>query len=227
MTHIFKIGNDVNLLIVLVSLIRNHGVIFCGLGRIFMEYVMFDNIDEPKIGTHCILVYDQPKHMYNFAGWFLKKGLEKKQSSLFITDENPGVVELELRDQGIKTNEWKSQNLLHISKIPKNLADELDLDDLQSVVMQSLNGSEPPYRIFAKICSKIDSEFAKKLIKIEHELNEIMASMPCSLICSFNKEELAKIDPKYSKEIIENHSVVFYASINDKSCSFETDILKK
>lgn len=184
-----------------------------------------DNLP-PK--SHSVLLYDDKKYAELVTSHYISKGLERGESCVYLTFEDPRKIEGSLSKSGIDVETFKQRNLLRTYKIKRSDVDEGNpYDNLRKVIRESTIGLRPPYRFYRNFVPIEKSVKGMKLeLLYEQLLHENFKSLDLSLMCRHDLseiEESARAD--FVETLLKNHHQVIYASEPEKAVAFDPSIL--
>lgn len=184
-----------------------------------------DNLP-PK--SHSVLLYNDKKYAELVTSHYISKGLERGESCVYLTFEDPRKIEGSLSKSGIDVETFKQRNLLRTYKIKRSDVDEGNpYDNLRKVIRESTIGLRPPYRFYRNFVPIEKSVKGMKLeLLYEQLLHENFKSLDLSLMCRHDLseiEESARAD--FVETLLKNHHQVIYASEPEKAVAFDPSIL--
>ena len=187
-------------------------------------------VDSLRGNNHIVLLYDNQRYADLVIARYLLNGLEKGESCVFFTSDNPKDVKKRLYAVGIDVDSYNKKDSLRIVVIEKSDENKkLDvLGTLRNLRKESTEGMRPPYRFVGRTITDTKSKQGMKagldLEKLGHEhFEEFDNSQMCYYDIAGIEE--SKRD-EWIRELIKNHHHVIYASTPDRAVAFETALLE-
>lgn len=176
-----------------------------------------DDIDEKK---HIVHFFEDPEYAKTIHFKFLQNGLEKQEICIYALDDEPEVIEKEMKDFGIDVEKFKKENLLRISKIPRSY-------DYSSNALKSakkfwstvMSDSDSPVRLVSTFTHEINkSEAIEAQISVESHLHSTFDDFPGSWICPYYVQNIeSKKRGKWMADLMHTHQTVIFSSNPEKS----------
>jgi hypothetical protein len=187
-------------------------------------------LDQMEQNKHTVMLYDDQKYADIIIARYLQNGLEKGESCIFFTADDPSIVEAMLSAAGIDVEFYKKNNMLRIFSIERSDENKLAiLSTLWRVRKEATRGMKPPYRFTGRTI--IDTATVKGMelgMTLEKMGHEHFNDFDNSQLCFY---EISSIEPSRRDEwirgILKNHHHVIYASDPDRAVAFETDLLEE
>ena len=108
-------------------------------------------LDRMEGNNHIVLLYDNQKYADLVIAHYFLNGLQKGESCIFFTADNPETIEERLSAEGIDVNSYNRTNLLRIFHIERYGTNKLDvLSTLKSIREEATKGMKPPYRFVGR-----------------------------------------------------------------------------
>ena len=185
-----------------------------------------DNLP-PK--SHAVLLYDDKKYAELVTSHYISKGLERGESCVYLTFEDPRRIEGRLSRSGIDVESSKQRNLLRIYMLKRSDVNEGNpYDNLTKVIRESTIGLRPPYRFYRNFVPIEKSVKGMKLeLLYEQLLHENFESLDLSLMCRHDLSEIEKsARTDFVETLLKNHDQVIYASEPEKAIAFDPSLLE-
>ena len=182
----------------------------------------------PGMG-HSVLLYQDRKYADVVAAEYISRGLKEGESCVYLTAEDPGIVERRLVDLA-KTFEGSiRENRLRVYRGPaRTLERALSLDTMKKLVEDSTRGMKPPYRIFGNFGHLITrSRGPYQYLPIEKKFHESFRALGITLLCWHNLDKVPRTNRRrFVESIVERHNYVVFASEPSKAFAFDTSLLR-
>jgi predicted transcriptional regulator len=185
-----------------------------------------DNLP-PK--SHSVLLSDDKKYAELVTSHYISKGLERGESCVYLTFEDPRKIERRLSRSGIAVESFKHKNLLRVYTIKRSDINEGNpYDNLKKVIRGSTTGLRPPYRFYRNFVPIEKSVKGMKLeLRYEQLLHENFKSLDLSLMCRHDLSEIEKsARTDFVETLLKNHHQVIYASEPEKAIAFDPSLLE-
>ncbi|MEP0825966.1 MAG: MEDS domain-containing protein [Nitrososphaera sp.] len=192
------------------------------------EYRPVKFLDRLEGNNHIVLLYDDEKYADMIIARYFLNGLEKGESCIFFTADDPEAVEGRLAAQGIEVELYKKKNSLRIFCIERSDENKHDfLATLKRIRAEATKGMKPPYRFAGRtIIDTTTVEGMNLGMDLERVGHEHFSEFDNSQLCFY---DISGIEPtqrdKWISQLLKNHHHVVYASSPDKAVAFETDLL--
>lgn len=194
------------------------------------EYRPARFLDRLEGNKHIVLLYDDVKYADAIIARYFQNGLEKGDSCIFFTPDDPEAVEQRLAAQGIDVSLHKKKNSLRVFFIERSDENKLDtLATLRRIRAEATKGMKPPFRFTGRtIIDTATVEGMQLGMILEKTGHEHFAEFDNSQLCFY---DISGIEPSRREEwirgLLKNHHHVIYASEPDKAVAFETDLLEE
>lgn len=182
----------------------------------------------PKL-SHSVLLYEDREYADIVAAEYLSRGLERGESCVYLTSEDPKFVEKRLMSFGGIVDAGVREHRLRIypghSKAQEGA---LSPDAIEKFVRDSIRGMEPPYRLFGNVgqLAALPKGLESRLSR-EKLLDEIFDTLGITMLCWHN---LAKVPRRarrrFVESIVKQHNYVVFASDQSKAFGFDTSLLR-
>jgi len=186
-------------------------------------------LDRMEGNNHIVLLYDNQKYADLVIAHYFLNGLQKGESCIFFTADNPETIEERLSAEGIDVDSYKRTNLLRIFHIERYGTNKLDvLSTLKSIREEATRGMKPPYRFVGRTIMDTGTIEGMNLgMVVEKSGHEHFEEFDNSQMCYYDISgiEQSKRD-EWIRELLKNHHQVIYASKPDKAVAFETMLLE-
>ena len=194
------------------------------------EYRPVKFLDRLEGNNHIVLLYDNEKYADMIIGRYFLSGLEKGQSCIFFTPDDPKAVEGRLAAQGINVDLYKKKNSLRIFYIERSDEGKADaLATLRRIREEATAGMKPPFRFAGRTIIETATVEGMKLgMAVEKTGHEHFSEFDNSQLCFY---DISGIEPSRREEwirgLLKNHHHVIYASEPDRAVAFETTLLEE
>ncbi len=186
-------------------------------------------LDQMEGNSHIVLLYDDQKYADLIIARYLLNGLNKGESCIFFTSDDPKTIEKRLSAYGIDVDSYKRANSLRIFRIEKSDANKRDaLGTLKSIREEATRGMKPPYRFIGRTITDTETTEGMKLgLVVERTGHEHFESFDCTQMCYYDISAIEQTRrDEWISELLKNHHHVIYASEPDKAVAFETMLLE-
>lgn len=194
------------------------------------EYRPAKFLDRLEGNNHIVLLYDDVKYADLVIARYFLNGLEKGESCIFFTPDDPKVVEERLAAQGVDVNLYKKKNSLRVFCIERSDENKLDtLATLRRIRDEATRGMNPPFRFAGRTITDTATVEGMKLgMTVEKTGHEHFSEFDNSQLCFYDITgiEQSKRD-EWIRQLLKNHHHVIYASDPDRAVAFETDLLNE
>ena len=186
-------------------------------------------LEELQGNNHLVLLYDQPKYGDMTIAKYLQIGLNRGESCVYVTFEDPREIEERLSSEGLDVNGYKQENLLriyHLEKLDVNESNAFDY--LNSILNESTKGMKPPFRFVGRTVPNVESKEGIQLELIQEKLfHENFEKNNFSYMCQYDISQIEESKRQdWIQELLKTHHHVVYASEPEKSVGFETRLLE-
>ena len=185
-----------------------------------------DNLP-PK--SHSVLLCDDKKYAELVTSYYISKGLERGESCVYLTFEDPTKIERRLSKSGIDVESSKQRNLLRVYTIKRSDVSEGNpYDNLKKVIRESTIGLRPPFRFYRNFVPIEKSVKGMKLeLLYEQLLHDNFKSLDLSLMCRHDLSEIDKSErTDFVETLLKSHNQVIYASEPEKAIAFDPSLLE-
>jgi hypothetical protein len=115
------------------------------LSAIASSYHPVKFLDRLEGNKHMVMLYDDEKYADLIIARYFLNGLDKGQSCIFSTDEDPKKIESRLSAQGLDVEKYKKNNLLRIFQIETSDGGKVDvMQTLKTLRAESTRGMKGP-----------------------------------------------------------------------------------
>ena len=179
--------------------------------------------------SHSVLFYEDRKYADLVAAEYMSRGLEKDESCVYLTSEDPEYVKKRLTDLVGTLREGIRENRLRIYPVyAKNVERAPSFDAIKKLLKNSTRGMKPPFRIFGNIGRPItDAKAWQSELSIEKLLHESFHALGIMMLCWYN---LAKVPRaarrRFVESTVERHNYVVFASDPSKAFGLDTSLLR-
>lgn len=186
-------------------------------------------LDKMEGNNHIVLLYDNEKYADLVIAQYLLNGLQKGESCIFFTSDEPETIEERLFARGIDVNSYKGTNSLRIFCIERSGTNKLDaLGTLKRIREEATRGMKPPYRFVGRTIRNTRTIEGMNLgLVVEKTGHEHFEEFDNSQLCYYDISgiEHSKRD-EWIRGLLKTHHYVIYASEPDKAVAFETMLLE-
>jgi len=187
-------------------------------------------LDQLEGNKHLVLLYDDERYGGFIIARYFKNGLEKGESCVFFTGEDPEGAEDMLRSQGIDVEKCKAANLLRIYQTRPPSGENLSvLDILKSIRADSTRGMEGPFRFVGRTIMDIESKRGMlQGMEVERTGQQHFAEFDNAQLCFYDLRRMERtMRDEWIRELLKNHDQVIYASEPSRDIAFETSLLEE
>ena len=186
-------------------------------------------LDKMEGNNHIVLLYYNENYADLVIARYLLNGLQKGESCIFFTSDNPEIIEERLFANGIDVDSYKLTNSLRIFRIERHDTSKLDaLGTLKSIREEATRGMKPPYRFVGRTIRDTGTIEGMNLgLVVERTGHEHFEEFDNSQLCYYDISEIeqSKRD-EWLGGLLATHHYVIYASEPDKAVAFETMLLE-
>jgi DcmR-like sensory protein len=179
--------------------------------------------------NHIVLLYDNQKHADMVIGRYLLNGLEKGESCIYFTTDNPDAIKKKLSSQGIDVDLYMKKDSLRIFGIEKSDSNKSDaLATLKRIREESTRGMKPPFRFVGRTVTDTETIAGMEQgLVVESTGHRHFEDFGCSQMCYYDISaiERSKKD-RWITGLLKNHHYVIYASRPERAVAFETALLE-
>jgi hypothetical protein len=186
-------------------------------------------LDKLEGNKHIVMFYDDEQYGDLIIARYFLNGLERDESCVFFTDEDPAAVEGKLRAQGIEVDKYKRSNSLRIFQTaPLSNGNLSVLDVLKGIRNNSTKGMKGPFRFAGRTILDIESiDGMLQGMEVEKTGQEHFAEFDNAQMCFYDVRKLEQSKrEQWIKGLLKNHDQVIYASAPGKAVAFETTLLE-
>lgn len=186
-------------------------------------------LDGLEGNNHIVLLYDNPKYADLIIARYFLNGLEKGESCIFFTPDNPELVEARLSAQGVDIESYKKKNSLRFYRIERSDENKLDmLGTLKRIREDATVGMKPPFRFVGRTITDTDTIEGMRLgLAVEKTGQDHFEEFDNSQMCYYDISGIEKSKrEEWIRGLLKNHHHVIYASEPDKAVAFETMLLE-
>jgi hypothetical protein len=186
-------------------------------------------LDRMEGNNHIVLLYDNQKYADLIIARYLLNGLQKGESCIFFTSDEPEAIEERLYAGGIDVGSYKQKNLLSIHCIDRSEANGLDpLSSLKRIREEATRGMKPPYRFVGRTITDTGSKEGMRLgMVVEKTGHEHFEEFDNSQLCYYDISGIEQTQRReWIRGLLKNHHHVIYATEPDRAVAFETMLLE-
>jgi hypothetical protein len=172
-------------------------------------------LDRMEGNNHIVLLYDDQKYADLIIARYLLNGLEKGESCIFFTPDEPETVEKRLSALGIDVGSYKKKNSLRVHRIERSDESKLDtLATLRRLREESTLGMKPTYRFVGRTITDTGSKEGMRLgLTLEKSGHEHFEEFDCSQMCYYDISWIERtMRDEWIRGLLKNHHHVIYAS---------------
>ncbi len=187
-------------------------------------------LDRMEGNNHIVLLYEDQKYADLIIARYLLNGLQKGESCIFFTPDDPKTVEERLSAEGIDVGSYKKTNSLRVYHIERSDSGKLNaISTLKGIREQATRGMKPPYRFVGRTITETGTIEGMKLgMVVEKTGHEHFEEFDNSQLCYYNISGIEKSRrDEWISGLVKNHHHVIYASEPDKAVAFETMLLEE
>lgn len=182
----------------------------------------------PDLG-HSVLLYEDREYADLVAAEYLSRGLQKGESCVYLTSEDPELVEKRLIDfSGIVGAGFREHRLRIYPGRMIVRGGALSPDEMKRFVKDSTRGMKPPYRIFGSIgrLPALPKGIQSRLSR-EELLQEIFGTLEITMLCWHNLARVPRgVRNGFVESIVKQHNYVVFASDPSRAFGFDTSLLR-
>lgn len=193
------------------------------------EYRPVKLLDRLEGNNHIVLLYDKQEYADLIIARYFQNGLEKGESCVFFTSDEPKAVEKRLTASGIDVESYKKKNMLRIFRIERSDEGKRDvLATLMYIRGEATRGMKPPFRFVGRTITDTESIEGMNLgMAVERMGHKHFAEFDNSQLCYYDISGLEKSRrDEWVSGLLKNHHYVIYASEPGKAVAFETALLE-
>lgn len=149
-------------------------------------------IDKIETHKHIMLVYDDLKKGRDIEFHFLRRGLEKGEQCIYLTHDDPKLIESEMERYGINVKHYKKNKTLHVDKM-RNLLDgsESILIGMQSTMKHLPTDPKTPFRLVGRAIPDVGFEVAMSVeYHLEKTLHTLFDELNGSILCTYDFSQI-------------------------------------
>lgn len=149
-------------------------------------------IDKIETKKHLMLVYDNIKKGREIECHFLKRGLEIGERCIYLTHDDPKLIESDMEIYGINVKHYKKNKTLHVYKIPPLMEDsESILVSMQNLMKHLPIDPKTPFRIVGRMIPDVSFEVAMAVeYHIEKTLQTLFDELNGSILCTYDFSQI-------------------------------------
>ena len=177
-------------------------------------------VNSLDVKKHILLIRNDPVFGKIIEFRFLKNGLIKGESGLYLTHDEPQQVIDEMIKSDIDMRVYLKNKSLKILKLPKFDEDpDGILLGIEKFIQTTLSAFKSPYRIVGSIISNVSTELGMSVeLVLERYLHARFDSIDGYVLCTYNQNEIPKKESlKWMDQLIKNHHAVIYANAPHKA----------
>lgn len=186
-------------------------------------------LDRLEGNNHIVLLYDKQEYGDLIIARYFRNGLEKGESCIFFTSDEPGAVEKRLAASGIDVDYYKKKNMLRVFRIERSDEGKRDvLATLKHIRSEATRGMKPPFRFAGRTITETKTIEGMELgMVLEKAGHQHFAEFDNSQLCYYDISGLEKSRrDEWIAGLLRNHHYVIYASEPEKAVAFETTLLE-
>lgn len=189
---------------------------------------------DTPIGTHLVLLYEDPSFGEVFSLLFLLQGLLKGETAVYVTQEDEEEARKSMAQHGVDINYYeKERSLLHVRKVTDPFQHSKGFNEgMREMYRKIFQGVKRPCRVVGSSIPVVDTERRRKAtIKLESSVHSAFEGKPTdlgpytvfrnfegSIMCRYRIERTGPTPyVKWIKNIVSNHHAsVFLAEHEEK-----------
>jgi len=187
-------------------------------------------LDKMEGNNHIVLLYDNEKYADLVIARYLLNGLQKGESCIFFTSDEPERIEERLFAEGIDVDSYKRTNSLRVFYIERSdTNNKFDaLGTLKSIREEATKGMKPPYRFVGRTITDTGTIDGMNLgMVVEKTGHKHFEEFNNSQLCYYDICGIEQSNrDEWIRGLLKNHHYVIYASEPDKAVAFETKLLE-
>jgi MEDS: MEthanogen/methylotroph, DcmR Sensory domain len=187
-------------------------------------------LDKMEGNNHIVLLYDNEKYADLVIARYLLNGLQKGESCIFFTSDEPERIEERLFAEGIDVDSYKRTNSLRVFYIERSdTNNKFDaLGTLKSIREEATKGMKPPYRFVGRTITDTGTIDGMNLgMVVEKTGHKHFEEFNNSQLCYYDISAIEQSNrDEWIRGLLKNHHYVIYASEPDKAVAFETKLLE-
>jgi hypothetical protein len=154
-----------------------------------MPLSFIDNIDAKR---HLMLVHDDPKKAREIEFHFLRRGLEKGERGIYLTHDDPKLIERDMERYGINLRHYKKSGMLRILQIANPMEHPGGvLKGADSVMRQITMDSKIPFRVVGRLISNVGFEEGMSVeYCLEKTFYSIFDDSNGSVMCTYDFSQI-------------------------------------
>lgn len=187
-------------------------------------------LDRLEGNNHIVLLYDRQEYADLIIARYFKNGLEKGESCIFFTADEPGAVERRLAASGIDVERYSKKKMLRIFHIERSDEGKRDvLATLKTIREEATKGMKGPFRFAGRTITDTKSIEGMNLgMVVERTGHQHFAEFDNSQLCYYDISGLEKSRrDEWVAGLLRNHHYVIYAAEPEKAVAFDTTLLEK
>ena len=154
-----------------------------------MSFSFIDDIDTKK---HLMLVYDDINKGREVECYFLRRGLEKNERSIYLTHGDPKLIEHDMELYGINVSQYKQNGMLHVCQIPDPVgSSESILVNVQNMIKQLPIDPKIPFRIVGRSIQNVGFDEG---MSVEYHLEKVFQALfydlNGSVMCTYDLSQI-------------------------------------
>ena len=176
-------------------------------------------------GTHTLLLYEDKDRANSLRIDFVKNGLEKNQSCVYITTENDSKqFKKALSEKGVDIEKLEKDGLFHILNVENPFTSYGSLSKFAEKISSDISKkAKSPIRIacnFIGDVTGLSENQVNELLENETSIHNEFGKSEDYLFCTYYVGNInSKSDSKFLDAIRQHHSVMF-APLNSKGIGF-------
>lgn len=128
-------------------------------------------IDKIETKKHLMLVYDDISKGREVEFHFIRRGLEKNERCIYLTHDNPKLIESNMEKYGIDVKYYKKNKMLHVYQIPNPLEyAESIITGVENIIHQLPIDTKTPFRIVGRLIPDVGFE---ESMSVQHRVEKI------------------------------------------------------
>lgn len=179
---------------------------------------------------HSVLLYEDRAQADVVAAEYLSRGLAEHESCIYLTRENPKIVEQRLSSIVGNIGEGIRENRLRIYPGYQRSREKVEsLNVAKKLVQNSTVGMKPPYRIFGNFAQLVAQPSGpQSVLSVEELFHHDFESFGITLLCWHDLSRMPRpMLRRFVESLVRQHHYVVYVSEPSKAFGFDSLLLRK
>ena len=182
----------------------------------------FQYIDAMEGRKHIILVYEDQIEGKLIQFRFLGNGLRSGESCFYLTHQDPGMIESEMRRSGmIDVSMYLKKNLLHIHKIPDISQDKDGMIEGCQKILEAIGEYQAPYRIVGRAIEDVSTDMSMDTqYALERIFHSRFEEVDGSVLCHYDWSQMGGNRLRWIEKLSRAHHAVIFATRFKRGMAF-------